>query len=101
MIKKGIIAGLIFGTLDVLPMFFMNFADKHAAIIGAFLSRFAIGLLIFTANLGVNKIISGLVIGTLLSVPDALITKSYGPILGSGIIGGFILGYIAHRQENK
>lgn len=62
---------------------------------------FAIGLLIFTTNLRVNKIVSGLLIGTLLSVPDALITKSYGSILGSGILGGLILGYIADRQEKK
>ena len=39
MIKKGIIAGLILGTLDIIPMFFMNFGDKNAAIIGAFINR--------------------------------------------------------------
>ena len=101
MVKKGIIAGLIFGALDITPMFFMDFGDKNAAIIGAFLSRFAIGLLIFTTDLKVNRIVSGLLIGILLSLPDALITKAYGPIMGSGIIGGLILGYIAQRQGTR
>jgi hypothetical protein len=98
MIRKGIIAGIIFGSLDVLPMLFMQFDDRTTAILGAFISRFAIGLLIFTADLGINKILSGLAIGLLLSLPDALITGNYAPILGSGIIGGLIIGYIASRQ---
>jgi hypothetical protein len=99
MIKKGIIAGTIFGILDILPMLMMEFTDKAAAITGAFISRFAIGLLIYTTNLGVNKILTGLIIGLLLSIPDALITKNYAPIIGSGIVGGLIIGFIASRQK--
>jgi hypothetical protein len=30
----------------------------------------------------------------LLSVPDALITKAYGPIIGMGALGGTIIGII-------
>lgn len=101
MVKRGIIAGIAFGILDILPMLFMDFGDKTAAILGAFLSRFAIGLVIFTADLGVSKILSGFIIGLLISLPDALITKNYGPILGSGAIGGLILGYIASRYSKK
>ena len=101
MVRKGFIAGIIFGIVDVMPMLFMQFSDKTAAIIGAFISRFAIGLLIFTAELGINKILSGLLIGLLLSLPDALITKNYGPILGSGLIGGGVIGYIALRFGKK
>lgn len=101
MIRKGFIAGFVFGILDILPMLFMQFADQTAAIAGAFISRFAIGLLIFTADLGVNKTVSGLLIGLLLSFPDALITKNYGPILGSGLVGGLVIGYIASRYSKK
>lgn len=101
MIKKGIIAGIVFGVLDILPMLFMQFGDKLAAVSGAFISRFAIGLLIFTADLGMSKVASGLLIGLMLSLPDALITKNYGPIIGSGVIGGAIIGYIASRYEKK
>ena len=101
MIKKGIFAGIAFGILDILPMLFMQFDDKVAAVSGAFISRFAIGLLAFTADLGINKIYSGLLIGLMLSLPDALITKNYGPILGSGIIGGALIGYIASRYARK
>jgi hypothetical protein len=99
MVKKGLMAGIIFGVLDILPMLFMEFSDKTAAIAGAFISRFVIGLMIFTADLGINRILSGLFIGLLVSLPDALITKNYGPILGSGVIGGAIIGYIASRYS--
>lgn len=101
MIKKGIIAGIVFGILDILPMLSMQFSDKLAAVSGAFISRFAIGLLIFTADLGMGKVASGLLIGLMLSLPDALITKNYGPIIGSGVVGGAIIGYIASRYEKK
>ena len=36
-IRFGLIAGLIFGILDILPMFLMVFSDRTTAIIGAFL----------------------------------------------------------------
>ncbi|HWA32893.1 MAG TPA: hypothetical protein VG737_02130 [Cyclobacteriaceae bacterium] len=101
MIKKGIIAGIAFGILDILPMLMMQFNDKVAAVSGAFISRFAIGLLIFTADLGISRVASGLLIGLMLSIPDALITRNYGPILGSGIVGGVIIGYIASRYTKK
>ncbi len=101
MIKKGIIAGIAFGILDILPMLFMQFSDKAAAVLGAFISRFAIGLLVFTADLGINRTVMGLLIGLMLSLPDALITKNYGPILGSGVVGGGIIGYIASRYAKK
>ena len=101
MITKGIIAGIIFGLLDMAPMLFIDFPDKIAAITGAFVGRFAIGLLIFTSDLGINKIWSGVFIGVMLSIPDALITKIYVPILGTGIIGGLIIGYIASRQKKS
>lgn len=101
MVKKGIVAGLIFGILDILPMLPMDFNDKASAISGAFISRFAIGLIIFTADLGINRIYTGIIFGLLISLPDALITKNYAPILGSGLVGGLILGYLAQRYATK
>ncbi len=100
-IKNGIIAGLIFGLLDIIPMFFMEgFEDRNSAIVGAFINRFAIGLFIFTVDFPIKGWLKGLIIGLLLSLPDAIIIKAYGPILGIGIIGGLIIGFIQQKFEN-
>ena len=42
----GLIAGLVFGALDVALMLPMPFPDKKTALVGAFTSRFAIGFVI-------------------------------------------------------
>ena len=100
-IKNGIIAGLIFGLLDIIPMFFMEgFEDRNSAIVGAFINRFAIGLFIFTVNFPINGWLRGIIVGLLLSLSDAIITKAYLPILGIGIIGGLIIGFIQQKFEN-
>lgn len=93
-ILLGIVLGLVFGVVAIVPMFKMTFPDKQAAIVGAFINRFAVGLLIPNALPGIDPIIRGLLLGLLLSLPDAIITKSYAPILGLGVIGGLILGVI-------
>jgi hypothetical protein len=93
-ILLGIILGLVYGVLVVAPMTKMTFSDKQAAIAGAFINRFSIGFLIPNALIGINPIIRGLLLGIVLSLPDALITKSYKPILALGIIGGLVIGVI-------
>ncbi len=45
-ILVGLIAGVLFGCVDVALMLPMDFPDKKAALIAAFCSRFAIGFLI-------------------------------------------------------
>src|SRR5437763_8721989 len=42
----GLIAGIVFGALDVGLMLPMSFPDKTSALLGAFTSRFAIGFVI-------------------------------------------------------
>ena len=78
-----------------------GFADKNSAFIGAFINRFAIGLFVFTAGLSVKGWLKGLIIGLLLSLPDAIITKAYGPIIGTGVIGGLIIGMIEQQLTAK
>jgi hypothetical protein len=39
----------------------------------------------------------GLFFGLLLSIPDALITKAYAPIIGMGAVGGTIIGALIGR----
>lgn len=93
-ILLGIILGIVFGVVAILPMFKMTFADKRAAITGAYINRFAIGFLIPNALLGIDPILRGLLLGILLSLPDAIITKAYAPIMGLGVIGGLVIGLI-------
>jgi hypothetical protein len=93
-ILLGIILGLVLGVVSIAPMFKMTFPDKQAAIASAFINRFAVGLLIPNALPGIDPIIRGLLLGVLLSLPDAILTKAYAPILGLGVVGGLILGVI-------
>ena len=81
-ILLGIILGIIFGVIAIVPMVQMTFTDKRAAIIGAFISRFGVGFLIPNALPSIDPIVRGLLLGILLSLPDAIITKSYVPIMG-------------------
>jgi hypothetical protein len=93
-ILLGITLGVVFGFVAIAPMFKMTFSDKQAAITGAFINRFAIGFLIPNAFPGIDPILRGLLLGILLSLPDAIITKAYAPIIGLGIIGGLVIGVV-------
>ncbi|KKQ89893.1 hypothetical protein A2778_05090 [Candidatus Daviesbacteria bacterium RIFCSPHIGHO2_01_FULL_40_24] len=94
---QGIIAGLAFGILDVLVMVPLPLPNKATAMVASFINRFAIGFLIATVNLPMPKWATGALIGLFLSLPDAIITKTYAPILGIGIVGGIIIGIILSK----
>ncbi len=96
-ISQGIIAGLIFGILDVLVMLPLPLPDKVIAMIASFVNRFTIGFFVATVNLPVPGWTKGVLVGILLSLPDATITKTYAPILGIGIIGGLIIGLVVGK----
>ena len=91
----GLICGLIFGAVDVALMLPMSFPDKRTALLAAFLSRFGIGLVIPLVNLPTwPGWLVGVTFGVLLSLPDAIVTKAYVPILLGGAIGGLVIGGI-------
>jgi hypothetical protein len=94
-ISKGLIAGTLFGVVSVIPMLFMTFEDKPRAIAASFISRFAIGFIIFNLDLPIPGWVKGALVGLVLSLPDALVTKQYGPILGLALVGGLILGFFS------
>jgi len=96
-ILVGLIAGVVFGCVDVALMLPMDFPDKKTALIAAFCSRFAIGFLIPLIRMPIPPVAVGVLVGLLISLPDAIITKSYVPILASGLIGGAIIGWTASR----
>ena len=93
----GSICGLVFGVAVVLMMLPMEFADKRAALIGAFLNRFGVGFVIGAAKLPFPGWATGAIFGLLLSLPDAIITKAYVPIIVLGVIGGAIIGFVVNR----
>jgi len=91
----GTICGLVYGALSAASMLpLTTFTDKTAALTGAFLNRFAIGFVIGAARLPLPSWATGLVFGILLSLPDAIITKAFAPILILGAVGGLIIGWI-------
>ena len=94
---SGIVSGLIFGAISVGMMLPMSFQDKPAALLGAFFSRFGIGLVIALVQLPTwPGWLIGLVFGFLLSLPSAIITKAYAPILIVGAVGGLVIGGLTH-----
>lgn len=93
----GVIAGLVFGSLDVGLMLPMTFPNKTTALLSAFTSRFAIGFVIGCVQLpSWPGWLVGLVFGLLISLPDAIITHKYVPILALGGIGGLVIGGLIH-----
>jgi hypothetical protein len=92
----GVIAGLFFGAITVGLMSRMAFPDKTAALSAAFVERFAIGLVIGCVQLSWPGWLVGLSFGLLLSIPSAIITKAYVPIIVMGSLGGVIIGGIIH-----
>jgi hypothetical protein len=73
------------------------FPDKRAALLGAFINRFSIGFVIGAVTLPWPDWLTGLMIGLLLSLADAIITKAYAPIIILGAVGGTLIGWIVQR----
>ena len=96
-VSFGVLAGVCFGAIAVAAMLPMQFPDKTAALLAAFLSRFAIGFLIPICKLPMPPTATGALVGLLVSVPDAVISKAYLPIIGMGVVGGAIIGWLAGR----
>lgn len=82
----------------------LAFPDKQAALTGAFVNRLGIGIVIGAVigapqidRLGLPAWAIGAGIGLLLSLPDAIITKAYAPIVVFGVIGGAAIGWVVGR----
>jgi len=97
----GAVAGAVFGALAVAMMLPMEFPDKRAALIGAFINRFSIGLVIGCVTMPWPGWAIGLFFGLLLSAADAIITKAYAPILIVGGLGGLVIGGLIHGWAGR
>jgi hypothetical protein len=93
----GTICGLAFGALAVAMMIPLEFPDKRAAMLGAFINRFSIGFVIGAVRMPWPGWAVGLAFGLLLSLADAIITKAYAPIIGVGCIGGLLIGVVLQK----
>ena len=93
-ILLGIVCGIVFGIVSVATMIPLKMPDRRAAMAGAFVNRFGVGFVIGATNLPLPTWLSGLLFGLLLSLPDAIITKAWIPILTIGAIGGIIIGVV-------
>jgi len=93
-ITLGILCGIGFWLLDAALMLPMSFPDKRVALTAAFLDRFAIGFLICVVDLPLPGWAAGLIVALLVSLPSAVVTKAYAPILATGAIGGVIIGIL-------
>lgn len=101
----GCLAGVVYGALSALSMTPLQFPDKRAALLGAFLNRLAIGIMIGAA-VGAPQVdalrlppwLIGLCIGVLVSLADAVITKAYAPIVILGALGGAAIGWLVGRH---
>ena len=94
-ILLGVLIGILFGILDVLmmvPISFPTASEKRIAMVGAFFDRFAIGVLIGATILPFAPWLQGVTISFLVSLPSAIITRNYIPILGVGVVGGALAG---------
>ena len=95
----GVLCGLGFGVVDVLvmlPMKMENRRKKIETVTSAFIERFMLGFLIPNVSLGIHPIMVGVLLGLTLSLPSAIITRAYAPIMAIGMAGGIIIGVIAH-----
>lgn len=98
-ITLGLICGLVFGIIDVLVMLPIKVEDKRKrieALVGAFIERFMLGFIIPNVAISLHPAIVGAILGIGFSVPTAIITRAYAPIIGMGVVGGVLIGFITN-----
>jgi hypothetical protein len=84
----GVLLGVGFGAVDVAVMLPLTFTDKRTALAAAFLDRFAISFLTAQVGVPIPHWATAAVVGLLVSLPSAVVTKVYVPIVVMGVIGG-------------
>jgi hypothetical protein len=90
-ILLGVILGIAVAIIDVL-LTLRHGNQPATALLQAFTSRFALGFLGANVTLPWHPVITGVLVGILISLPDAFGLKVYGGILGSGVVFGALVG---------
>src|SRR5215471_15608833 len=92
----GALCGIAFRIIDVLMTVLGNHPERNTGmLLQAFSSRFAIGFLAANISLRIHPVVAGAIVGLLVSLPDTFALKSYGGILGTGLVFGALTGWIA------
>ena len=95
--RFAVTAGLACAVVDtalMAPLTFSSTRDKRVAMTAAFLERFVLGLSIgpVTRALGGPGVLTGPAFALAASIPTALITHSWAPVLGVGVLNGLAVG---------
>lgn len=92
---KAVLAGIIFGGIaagSMIPLDFSSISKKREAMLAGFIERFMIAFVIVLINLPLPHPLAGFILGFLMSLPTAIITRKYIPLLAMGSLGGFFVG---------
>ena len=93
----GILSGLSFAALTfliMLPMKWKSKREKTEAILAATIERFTIGFIVVNVQIFPFAPLNGFVIGIVMSVPSAIITRAYVPVLLVGGLGASLVGFV-------
>lgn len=93
----GTISGIVFGALSAAALVPMSFPGKPSSMLASFINRLGIGIVIGAAALPWPGWWVGLGFGLLLSLPGAINTRNYLPMMAMGGAGGTIIGWIVQR----
>jgi hypothetical protein len=97
-LTKALVAGVAFAIVagvTMIPIDFGGRDKKRDAIIAAVVERFAIGFVVVLLPLSMPHFLKGMAVGFVMSLPSAIITRSYAPILAMGTAGGLVIGFLA------
>src|SRR5579884_486938 len=85
-VALGLILGVVIGLISVGIMLPMHLPNRRTAMLASFLNRFALGFLAANVTLPADPVVAGVIVGLLISVPDAIVTKAYLPIILGGAV---------------
>ncbi|MBA3705147.1 MAG: hypothetical protein H0W84_04415 [Bacteroidetes bacterium] len=107
-IKNAIIVGLIPATLEGLLIYFADPNTGSWILIQSILFWFSCGFVVYLIDLGINKIVSCILMTVLLNIPW-YISLSIGsgkpehlvPLIVSSIVMGLIIGVVSKRLNKS
>lgn len=80
----GILCGILFGAIDASMVLLGKPEKSTTVLLQAFCSRFVLGILAANVTFRLHPALSGAIVGLLISLPEALVMKSYAGIPGHG-----------------
>ena len=102
--KVGIIAGIIFGIVDITPMILMKLTLD--TLVSAYFMCVIGGFIISTSNLKLNNTLKGTLIFFLMAIPMMIIVGAGSPqelipMVITNLVIGSLMGYFIGRFGEK